>query len=67
MARISTIILLTISMMSVQLKAQVPAQWDTAKVQLTTKLNQGNTTIQSLWDNQPYCTDFASNLILAKQ
>lgn len=46
-------------------KAQVPPQWDTAKVQLTLKLNQTNTEILNRWDNQPYCTDFAGNLMLA--
>lgn len=46
-------------------KAQVPPQWDTAKVQLTLKLNQINTEILNRWDNQPYCTDFAGNLMLA--
>ncbi|MCB9220450.1 MAG: hypothetical protein H6615_01355 [Ignavibacteria bacterium] len=48
-----------------QVKAQVPPQWDTAKVELTFKLNQINNEILNRWDNQPYCTDFAGNLMLA--
>lgn len=45
--------------------AQVPAQWDTAKIQLTNKLKQINTQVLNRWDNQPYCTNFGGNLIIA--
>jgi hypothetical protein len=57
--------LLTLIVFSATSKAQVPAQWDTAKVQLTTKLNLVNNAIISKWDNQPYYTDFSSDLMLA--
>jgi hypothetical protein len=60
-----TLFLLTLILLSATSKAQVPAQWDTAKVQITTKLNLVNNAILSKWDNQAYCTDFASNLMLA--
>ncbi|MCB9311856.1 MAG: hypothetical protein H6568_03755, partial [Lewinellaceae bacterium] len=50
---------------SSQVKAQVPPQWDTAKVELTFKLNQINNEILNRWDNHLYCTDFAGNLMLA--
>ena len=60
-----TLLLLTLFLLSAITKAQVPAQWDTAKVQITTKLNLVNNAILSKWDNQAYCTDFASNLMLA--
>jgi|GEM_PF-1356107 len=60
-----TLFLLTLFLFSATSKAQVPAQWDTAKVQITTKLNLVNNAIISKWDNQPYCTNFASNLMLA--
>ncbi len=56
------IILLSITSI---VKAQVPPQWDTAKAQLTLKLNQINTEILNRWDNQPYCMNFSSNLIYA--
>jgi hypothetical protein len=60
-----TLLGLLITFISFTSKAQVPPQWDTAKTQLTLKLNQVNTTIQNKWDNQPYCTNFASNLMFA--
>lgn len=47
------------------INAQVPLQWDTAKVQLSLKLNQINTEILNRWDGQPYCTNFTGNLMLA--
>ncbi len=60
-----TLLVLLAAFISLTSKAQVPPQWDTAKVQLTLKLNQVNTTIQNKWDNQLYCTNFAGNLMLA--
>ncbi|MBI3259786.1 MAG: T9SS type A sorting domain-containing protein [Ignavibacteriae bacterium] len=45
--------------------SQVPTEWVTAKTELTSILNTVNTAIQNKWDKQPYCTNFASNLILA--
>lgn len=60
-----TLLGLLITLISLTSKAQVPPQWDTAKVQLTLKLNQINTEILNRWDNQHYCTDFAGNLMLA--
>jgi len=65
MKRKFTLLLLTLLILSATSNAQVPTQWDTAKVQITTKLNAVNNAILSNWDNQPYCTDFASNLMLA--
>lgn len=60
-----TLLGLLTTVLMLDVKAQVPLQWDTAKVQLTLKLNQINTEILNRWDNQPYCTDFAGNLMLA--
>ncbi|MBK8953927.1 MAG: hypothetical protein IPM34_00005, partial [Saprospiraceae bacterium] len=57
--------LLLLFPISLTLNGQVPAQWDTAKVQLTLKLNQVNSEILNKWDNQQYCTDFTGNLMLA--
>lgn len=45
--------------------AQYPPQWDTARTQLTIKLNQIENDILERWDGQPYCTDFTGNLMLA--
>jgi hypothetical protein len=45
--------------------AQVPPIWDTARTELTAKLNLSNAAIEAKWDHQPYCTNFASNLMLA--
>lgn len=47
------------------LQAQVPAEWDTAKTELTAKLNSVNAAIQTKWDGQEYCTNFGANLLLA--
>lgn len=60
-----TLLGLLVAFISLTSNAQVPPQWDTAQIQLTLKLNQVNTTIQNKWNNQPYCTNFASNLMLA--
>ena len=62
---IITVFLIAFLLITNLLKAQVPPQWDTAKVELTLKLNQVNNEILNRWDNQPYCTDFAGNLMLA--
>lgn len=64
MKKITLLGLLTV-FISLSANAQVPPQWDTAQVQLTSKLNLINSEIQNRWDNQPYCTNFASNLMLA--
>ncbi len=47
------------------LSAQVPAEWDTARIQLTQKLIAVNAAIKERSDNQHYCTAFAGNLMLA--
>lgn len=56
---------LMLALFSFYVNAQVPAQWDTARNQLISKLNQINTEVLNRWDNQPYCTDFGSSLIYA--
>lgn len=65
MKNIATTFFIVIMLTFSNAYSQVPPQWDTAKVQLTSKLNQINTEILSRWDNQPYCADFAGNLMLA--
>lgn len=57
--------LLSIICLTLTTKAQVPVEWPTAKSQLTTKLTNINIAILSKWDNQPYCTNFGGNLLIA--
>ena len=64
MKRLFTTILTT-TLLILTVNAQVPVEWPTAKSQLTTKLNNINTAIINKWDNQPYCTNFGGNLLLA--
>ena len=45
-----------------QANSQVPPAWDTAKTQLVSKLNQINSSIESKWDHQQYCTTFVGDL-----
>ncbi|HVZ38646.1 MAG TPA: T9SS type A sorting domain-containing protein [Candidatus Kapabacteria bacterium] len=45
--------------------AQVPAEWVTAKSELTSRLNDIYAAAQARWDGQPHCSAFAGNLLLA--
>ena len=65
MIQIITFIAIALFSITSPVIAQVPPQWDTSKAQLTNKLNLINTEILNRWDNQPYCTKFGGNLLLA--
>ncbi|MBS1914012.1 MAG: T9SS type A sorting domain-containing protein [Bacteroidetes bacterium] len=47
------------------LHAQVPAEWVTAKAELTARLNDIYAAAQARWDGKPHCSAFAGNLLLA--
>jgi len=58
-------ILVLFLLIQINANAQVPPEWDTAYAELSYKLNSIYDAVFEKWDQQPWCSDFGGNIMLA--